>query len=226
MLSKDVILKLLTKYNKDLPKERKPERIQTLGNLELEVKINLTDLKKLDNILANILLNGVSKYTHRSERHHFFSDNNIGYGALILVEGSNEVWVKIKKDRNEIKTPTHGYTLLSRHEIKHGPQHDTYPEDFEDTIKQQYTGSFNKECIDLSFYYEDLSFTATLSLASAEEGVLNQIEFEYDGHKTGDSPPSLSTILEIFERMLITMCGDGVSQLNTHTKLDWLLSLS
>jgi hypothetical protein len=225
MVSKSEILQLVTELGRDLPSERKPERIQTLGDIELEVKINLDSLGQLEKILARIFEVGVSKFTQRTEQHHFFSDDKIWHSVLILVRGSNEVWIKTKKDHRIIETPTYKYRLLSRHELKQTPRHETYVEDFGSTVKQQYIGSFDKECIDYSFYYDGLSFTATLSLADTVDDSLYQIEFEYDGHKEGHDSPDMKYILEVFEKMLNDVCGADVQHLTTHTKLEWLIGL-
>lgn len=104
------------------------------------------------------------------------------------------------------------------------PQDVNYQNEFQQTISQNYIGSFQKECIDFSFYYKDLSFTVTLSLADSKYGSLYQIEFEFDGHKENNEPPSFDKILTTFDQMLLDICQDKTSRITIHTKLDWLLS--
>lgn len=219
------IVKISQKYFVDAPTQRIPERIQTLGNIELETKINIEELDDVKIILCNINKFGFSKVTHRTEWHHFFSDNLIAHNVLILIKNSNETWIKIKKDKKHIYTPYNNFPILSRHELKLKPNDINYRDEFQKTIVQNYIGSFQKECLDFSFYYKDLSFTVTLSLAETKDNSLYQIEFEFDGHKENNKPPSLSKILAVFDQMLIDICGDKTSRITTHTKLEWLLSI-
>lgn len=79
--------------------------------------------------------------------------------------------------------------------------------------------------MDFSFYYNDLSFTTTLSLAASEHSFLCQIEFEFDEHKENTETPSFDTILVTFEQMLSDICRLATNKLTTHTKLEWLLSI-
>jgi len=224
MLNCENIIKLSDKYLVGAPTQRVPERIQTLEDIELETKINIEVIQDVKNILDKIKSIGISKASRRREWHHFFSNNLVAHSVLILVENSNEVWIKIKKDKNEVYTPNKKLPLLSRHERKIKPQDRGYREEFQKTIIQRYIGSFKKECIDLSFYYKDLSFTATLSLADSEDSSLYQIEFEYDGHKEDYDPPTYEAILNTFEQMLSDICGSKIKRLTTHTKLSWLLN--
>ena len=224
MVNCNDIMKLSNEYLIGAPTQRRPERVQTLGDIELETKINIEKLEDVEKVLNNIKLLGFSKVAHRKEWHHFPSENLIAHSVLILIENSNEIWIKIKKDRKKIHTPNRKFPLLSRHERKMKPQENDYREEFQRTISQRYIGSFKKECIDFSFYYKDLSFTSTLSLADSKNSSLYQIEFEFDGHKENDNPPSHETILNTFEQMLIDICGKDINRLTTHTKLEWLIS--
>lgn len=223
MLDCKDIIKLSSEYSVGAPTQRRPERVQTLGDIELETKINIKEISDVENILNEIKSIGISKFSHRKEWHHFFSDNLVAHSVLILIENSSEIWIKIKKDKKEVYTLNKNFPLLSRHERKMKPQDIDYRDEFQKTISQRYIGSFKKECIDFSFYYEDLSFTSTLSLVDSENSFLYQIEFEFDGHKENDNPPKYETILNIFEQMLIDVCGKDINRLTTHTKLEWLI---
>lgn len=218
------IVEISRKYLVGAPTQRIPERIQTLGDIELETKINLEKLDDVKMVLDNIKGMGFSKVTHRTEWHYFFSNNLVAHNVLILIKDSNEVWIKIKEDKQQIYTPHSNFPILSRHEKKIKPQDVNYRNEFQKTISQKYIGSFKKECLDFSFYYKDLSFTTTLSLADSENSSLYQIEFEFDGHKEGNSSPDLDTILVTFEQMLLDICKNMTNRLTIHTKLEWLLS--
>jgi len=224
LLSK--ILKIAKRYSFNAPTKRNPDRIQTLGpNIELETKLNIVSSKDVEIILKNISELGFSKVEHRTERHHFFSNNHIKHSVLILVKNSNEIWVKTKKDRQEINTPNKNIPILMRHEIKIRPQDKTYQKEFEKTISQKYVGSFKKECIDFSFWFENTSFTTTLSLADSKTDSLYQIEFEFDGPKENTRVLNFSEIIQTFEQMLIKIVPSSkITSLNTHTKLEWLLN--
>jgi len=224
IISSKKIVEISRKYIVGAPKQRIPERIQTLGDIELETKINIEKLDDVETVLNNIKFFGFSKVAHRTEWHHFFSDNLIAHNVLILIKGSNEIWIKIKKDKKQIYTPHSKFPILSRHEKKMKPQDFNYRNDFKNTIIQNYIGSFRKECLDFSFYFKNLSFTATLSLADSKCGSLYQIEFEFDGHKENNKPPSFNKILTVFDQMLSDICEEQTNRLTTYTKLEWLLS--
>lgn len=223
------IIEISQKYLIDAPTQRIPEPIQTLGDdVELETKINIEKLDDLDDVeivLDNIKKQGFSKVTHRTEWHHFFSDNNIAHNVLILIKDSDEVWIKIKKDKNQIYTSQNNFPILLSHERKIRPQDENYREEFQKTISKKYIGSFKKECLDFYFYYKNLSFTVTLSLADSAEDSIYQIEFEFDGHKEGTKPPNFYTILTIFEQMLLNICPHKTDKITIYTKIEWLLSI-
>lgn len=202
-----------------------PEQIQTLGDIELETKINIEELDDVKIVLNNIKNLGFYEATHRTEWHHFFSNDLVAHNVLILIKDSNEIWIKVKKDKQQVNTPHRNFPILSRHEKKIKPQDFNYRDEFQQTINQKYIGSFNKESLDFSFYYKDLAFTTTLSLADSEDSSLHQIEFEFDGHKESNQPPNFDTILVTFEQMLLDICQTKVNRLTTHTKLEWLLSI-
>ncbi len=84
------IIEISRKYFTGAPTQRIPERIQTLGDIELETKVNIERLSDVETILDNIKMIGFSKVTHRTEWHHFFSNNLIAHNVLILIEGSME----------------------------------------------------------------------------------------------------------------------------------------
>lgn len=225
LISSKKIVEISHKYFVGAPTQRIPERIQTLGDIELETKINIEKLEDVEIILDNIKAVGFSKVTHRTEYHHFFSSDFIAHNVLILIKGSNEIWIKIKKDKQQINTPHSNLPILLRHEKKIKPQDMNYQDGFQQTITQNYIGFFKKECLDFSFYYKDLSFTTTLSLADSENSSLYQIEFEFDGHKENNQPPDFDMILVTFEQMLLNICQTMTNRLTTHTKLEWLLSI-
>lgn len=93
------IVEISCKYFVGAPTQRIPERIQTLGDIELETKINIEKLNDVETVLDNIKILGFSKVTQRTEWHHFFSNNFIAHNVLILIKDSNEIWIKIKKDK-------------------------------------------------------------------------------------------------------------------------------
>ncbi len=220
------IIEISHKYILDAPTQRVLEPIDTLIDIELETKINLEKLNDVETILRNIKVFGFSKVTHRTEWHHFFSNDLVAHNVLILIKDSNEIWIKIKNDKQIVKTAHSSFPILLRHEKKIKPQDINYRDEFQRTITQNYIGSFQKECLDFSFYYKDLSFTTTLSLADSEHSSLYQIEFEFDGHKENIEPPSFGTILAIFDQMLLDVCQDKTYKLTTYTKIEWLLAIN
>lgn len=225
-VSSKAIIEIAHRYFVNAPTKRVPERIQTLGaEVELETKVNIDKLHDVEAILNNVSVLGFSKVDHRTEWHHFFSNNLIAHNVLILVKDSNDIWIKIKKDKQQIKTPHNNFPILLRHEKKIKPQDTNYRDEFQQTICQNYIGSFQKECLDFSFWYRDVSFTTTLSLADSRQGSLCQIEFEFDGHKENTEPPNFDAILTLFEQMLFTVCPFKINELTTYTKLEWLLSI-
>jgi len=223
-VSSKAIIGIAHRYFVNAPIQRIPERIQTLGTeVELETKVNIDKLDNVELILNNISELGFSKVSHRTEWHHFFSNDFIAHNVLILIQGSNEIWIKIKKDKHQIKSPHNNFPILLRHEKKMKPQDNNYRDEFQRTVCQNYIGSFQKECLDFSFWYKDASFTATLSLADSKQRSLHQIEFEFDGHKKNTEPPNFNTILNLFEQMLSNVCPSKINKFNTYTKLEWLL---
>jgi hypothetical protein len=183
------IVEISSKYFKGVPTKRDPELIQTLGDIELETKMNIKKLSDVRTILDKIKKVGFSSAIHRTEYHHFFSKDLIAHSVLILIKDSNEVWIKIKKDKQQINTPFNNFPILSRHEKKLKPQDPSYLNEFQQTIVSNYIGSFKKECLDFFFYYKNLSFVITLSLADSKHSSLYQIEFEFAGHKKTKSHP-------------------------------------
>ena len=142
-----------------------PKAIQALGDIELETKINL---EKLDDVKMVVIISRVwvfKSYTsHRMAL--FFSNNLVAHNVLILVKDSNEVWIKIKEDKQQIYTPHSNFPILSKARKKIKPQ-DVECLWVSKTISQVYR-FVQKECLDFLFYYKDLSFTTTLSLADSE----------------------------------------------------------
>lgn len=124
------IVEISRKYFLGASTQRIPERIQTLGDIELETKINIEKLNDAKMVLNHIKTLGFSKVTHRTGWHHFFSNNLIVHNVLILLKDSNEVWIKIKKDRQEVFTPNKNYPILLRHEKKMKPQDVNYQDEF------------------------------------------------------------------------------------------------
>lgn len=221
------IIKISEEYIAKGPKSRAIKCIDCFPDKELETKINIEKLSDVKIILNNISELGFSKVNHRTEFHHFFSDNFIYHGILVLIKDFPEVWIKQKRDFKIVYTPKENLPILLRTEIKITPSDLNYIETFLDTIKMKYIGSFKKECIDFSFWYEDLSFTTTLSLAKlSKKDKLYQIEFEFDGCKERTLPPGFDSVLVQFEKMFSTICPNYLQKLNTHTKLEWLISLN
>lgn len=223
-MKSEEIVKVALKHFMGAQTQGIPECVRTFGDIELETKINIKRLDDVEAILSNIESFGFSEVSHRTEQHHFFSNSHIAHNVLILIKGSSEVWIKIKKDRQLVYTPHNSFPILARHESKITPKDADYLNEFQATVSQSYIGSFRKECLDFSFYYHDLSFTTTLSLADSDKGFLHQIEFEFDGHKENTSSPDFGVVLSIFEQMLLDICLDRVAGLNVYTKLEWLLS--
>lgn len=214
------ILKIERKYHKNISYI---DDEKTWINLELETKINITTPYDVKNVLDKIKDKEYTECTHRTEWHHFFSNNGITHTVLILVEQSNEIWIKTKKDRKVVYTPK-CLPLLLRHEIKVKPTDHNYKDEFMRTITSKYIGSIKKECIDHCFFFRDLNFAITLSLADTipANNSLYQIEFEYTGHRIGTRKPSYKKVLKTFEDMLIEVLDKDISRLNTHAKIEWL----
>lgn len=90
VISKELI-EISYKYLLGAPTKRIPERIQTLGDIELETKINIEKLDDVEMVLNNIKELGFSKVTHRTEWHHFFSNDLIAHNVFILIKDSSEI---------------------------------------------------------------------------------------------------------------------------------------
>lgn len=218
------IHRIVNKYFADAPKSRSiGERwISILPDKEIETKVNIDDTLYLNLTLNNIFHLGFSVVDRREEFHHFFSDNSTHHAALILIKGSPEVWIKQKSNIGVIHTPRN-IPILLRGEIKIRPNDKDYQEIFLNTVKMHYVGSFKKECIDFSYWFNNLSFTMTVSLAEySKNNKLYQIEFELDGYKEGTDPPDINSITSQFEKMLMIICPQYVNKLTTYTKLEWL----
>ena len=67
--------------------------------------MNIEKPRGVREILDNIKEIGFYDITHRVEWRHFFSNNLIAHNVLVLVKGSDEVWIKIKKDKKLLFTP-------------------------------------------------------------------------------------------------------------------------
>lgn len=220
------IIEASQKYFVGFKNQITQEWVPTFEELELETKINIEKLEDVETILCAIKAIGFSNIVCRTEWHHFFSDDLIAHNVLILVNDSNEIWVKIKSDKKIVYTSNGNFPLLLRHEKKVKPQDSGYRDKIQQTVTKKYIASFKKECLDFSFYYKGLSFTATLSLAETEQSRFYQIEFEFDGHKKSDSPPKFDEILDVFDQMLSDICKGKTDRINTRAKLDWLSSVS
>ncbi len=228
MLDANRIIEIVDQYIVGAPTKRVLERVQTLGSdVELETKINIESIQDIVSIMKEISKLGISKVEKRFEYHHFFAGDNDQHDVLILVHGSREVWIKKKKDRQVITAPDLNLPILLRHESKMKPNDKNYLKSFSDIFSKPYIGNFEKTCIDLSFYFNDLSFTATMSLAfnPLHNSQLYQIEFEYDGHKENTTPPSFELIVSEFERMLKSNFLNFLKRITPHTKLEWLKTL-
>ncbi len=115
--------------------------------------------------------------------------------------------------------------FLLRQEKKIMPQHPQYFSLFAEMLLLPYVGSFQKECLDVSFWYNDLAFTLTLSLAhSPERDQLFQFELEFDGHRFNLPLPNLHQILTEFECVAGLVLPFEVQRFTTHQKLEWLLN--
>jgi hypothetical protein len=145
----------------------------------------------------------------RKEYHHFYDEKRM-HIAFIFALGSKEVWIKEKSDTNIVHTPRYKIPILIRKEKKIRPSDLGYDKLFLKTLKSDYIASFKKECIDISFWFENFLFTITVAESVTNKSSLSQIEIEYDGRCQNTECPSRKSLLTLFDKVspyIITRIG-------------------
>lgn len=191
---------------------------------EIECKVDISgasDEEKLAIPQSIFQVPGIlaSRQPRRSERHHAYTSGEI----RTILTCTYEVWIKRKSDTRIVSTPR-GIPFLRRQEVLTDPRRSDYQELLVDTLNMRYVGNFQKEMVDIWIWYKDLHFTMTLADAIAGDRVLTQIEFEYDGHRAGQPPPSLEQVLATFDALVQGNPLVSPSNTTTQTKFDWLIA--
>ncbi|MDB4977995.1 MAG: hypothetical protein JWM56_181 [Candidatus Peribacteria bacterium] len=216
-------------YNelKDIEHVAVTDIIPSLGvDMEMETKVDIYDLPEVLRVMRALKSMNISDTALRSEEHHFFAHNADEHHALILVQGSSEVWIKSKRGQMPLLTPSDRIPVLLRQEKKLRPQSPEYFQAFHSVVNTPFIGSFQKDCLDVSFVHKDLVFTLTLSLAETKDGnQLFQFELELDGHLSETPMPNLQQILSEFERVARHILPVEAARFTTHQKIEWLLSM-
>lgn len=212
----------------DTRKHRSIEPVQTFGdNIELEMKFDIKKSSDVKNLLMDIKNLDISMAEMRFEWHHFFAKEDILHYALILSNSSSEVWIKNKKDKTILYTKNK-LPILFRHENKISPKNKGYENAFREVVSNPFIGSFKKICIDFYFWFNNLSFAVTLSLAydPTKKSKLYQIEFEYDGHMINTSAPDFEYVISKFEELIDINFSYLISDSTEYTKIEWLRKIS
>lgn len=145
--------------------------------------------------------------------------------TFIVVQGSTEVWIKEKVLR-KLNPTLSKIPILIRREKKLKPTDNNYPKLFLETLKWQYVGSFYKECIDVSLWFENLLFTITFMNAVVDKAILSLIELEYDGHSSNIKRPTVGKIMDAFDKISHDLLPQVTNKYFTSfTKLEWLEGL-
>lgn len=159
----------------------------------------------------------------RREFHHFYGDEK-NMGAFIFLQGSREVWIKKKRGANIIYSPQHKIPILMRGERKLKPRDSLYNKLFKEILKLDYIGSFQKDCVDVSFWLENALFTVTVAQSVTNQSNFSQIEIEYDGHRINSNLPSKKNLLILFDEVISLLLPKSEMNFSTKTKLEWLKS--
>lgn len=195
---------------------------------EFECKIKFTS-HTLDKIIRSILASikeksiEIDEIVRRQEFHHFYG-NKKTHRAFIFLQGSKEVWIKEKSKNRVVHTHKFNVPILVRKEEKLRPKDLIYSRYFLDTLKWNYVGSFNKKCIDISFWFNSFLYTITIAESHTGWRKLSQIEIEYDGHAIRTKKPSEKRVLSLFDEIIPIIIPKPARYFTTETKLEWLQS--
>lgn len=131
---------------------------------------------------------------------------------------------KIKKIKRYYTLKKNKLPVLFRHENKLSPKNMGYENVFREVVSSPFIGSFKKICIDFYFWFNNLSFAATLSLAydPIKKSKLYQIELEYDGHMPNTDIPDFKYVISNFEKIINEKFPYLMSKSTEYTKIEWL----
>ncbi len=202
----------------------KSDYIVSYPGIEFEAKIQATkESSAVKEILSNFKKNHIKidEIIKRDEFHHFYKKGDI-HRAFIFMRGSRDVWIKEKHQTKVLRTPILEAPILVRYEKKLKPKDRLYKKLFYETLYWHYEGSFQKECVDVSFWFENFLFTLTFANAIKNKIYFSQIEIEYDGHSKLARAPRKKTILKLFDDVISHIAPSQKPFLTTTTKLQWL----
>ena len=193
----------------------------------MEAKVEITEDRQVQEMIDRIrtMTNGISKGDSKEQFHTVFASGPQQYHGVVLVPGKNDVHVRTKQSGELILTPQLNIPVYLREETKVKPNTDYYFEYMRNVLLATNVGTFDKRCVDVSYWVDGLSFTATVSLVDdprKERESCQQLELEYDGHQEGTAAPTDEEILLTLERAAAIAFG-GVP-FSTRTKLEWLLA--
>ena len=190
---------------------------------EYETKVDIVNFSDLVKTLDKIESLKILKSEHRSECHHLFEIGKESLACLVLIEGLSQVWIKFKSNTKKIKTKNFKIPVILRKGQKFKPKDNGYNDAFGRVMAGKYFDSYNKECLNYYFRYNDFFYSLSLSLAYNQNGFRHsQMEFEYEGFLHGTKCPSEGEILKKFELLFKNIFPYFFNQFNAETKYEAL----
>jgi hypothetical protein len=209
---------------RDIKPRNHVRRVQTLGKIEVETKIDMACKNDIRLIIRRILeiADGIQDTKVRTQRQVVFADDATAYHTLIYREQDKELHARSKTGGELIMAPS-GTPIFVRAEKKMRPGQDTHAEDIIQIASMKQIGSFEKQCVDLSFRWKGLLFTGTVSLVrnSVTGAESQQYELEFDGHKKKSHAPPAKRIIRGMDEVSGKIF-EGY-QRSVLTKLEWLV---
>jgi hypothetical protein len=92
------------------------------------------------------------------------------------------------------------------------------------TLKSEYIGSFQKNCVDISFWFKNFLFTMTIAQSNTGWSEFSQVEIEYDGYTFLSKSPNKKVISSLFDDIITLCLPKSMHNFTTETKLEWLES--
>jgi len=195
-------------------------------NLEYEAKVDIVEYADLIETLSIIKSLKILKFEYRSEIHHLFEIGNKSIACLVFIEKYLQTWIKIKSETKKIKSKNLKLPFLIRKGVKFKPGDSGYNKALNKSMSGEYFFSYNKECINYFFKYNNSIYSLSLSLANGKNEFSHyQMEFEYEGYLKGTKKPNKKEILIEFENLFSNFFPYLINKFNTETKYEALKKL-
>jgi len=224
---KDLLEVATTQFNNSFVSKEFSLMVPKNGNFEYETKVDILDSDDLEKTLNKVKALTVLKFEHRSEYHHLFE---IGEGAvlcLVLIKNLAQVWIKIKSNTRVEIIGVHRIPFILREGDKFKPEDSGYKNAYKKIGSGKYFKSYNKECINYFFRYEELFYSLSLSLAYDQNNFRHtQMEFEYEGYLHGTKVPDKIDIMNNLEALLKNNFSYLLGRFSSETKYESLKSLN